>query len=373
MKMKLEIAVLPGDGIGPEITRQSVKVLKAVAERFKHQFYFREAPVGAAGIDYDGNPLPEETLELCRNSDAVLFGAIGTPKYDNDPAAKIRPEQGLLRLRKELGLFANIRTVKAYEKLKNLSPLRPEIISGVDMVIYRELTGGIYFGEKYTSEDGNSATDSCTYNVEEIERIAHLAFEAAQKRGKKLTLVDKANVLETSRLWRKTVTALGKEYPEVILDYLFVDNAAMQMIQYPKQFDVILTENMFGDILSDEASVIGGSIGLLPSASIGKSHALFEPIHGSFPQAAGKGIANPIASVLSAAMLLEHFGLYEEAEVVKNAVEVSLHLEVCTQDINHVHNYNTEKVGDFLEEIIIEAENINLNSENLSLGQMTII
>lgn len=278
MKMKLDIAVLPGDGIGPEITRQSIKVLKAVAERFNHQFYFKEAPVGASGIDFNGDPLPENTLELCKNSDAVLFGAIGTLKYDNDPAAKVRPEQGLLRLRKELGLYANIRPVKTYAKLENLSPLRPEIISGADMVIYRELTGGIYFGDKSTSEDGNSATDSCTYNIEEIERIAHLAFKAAQKRRKKLTLVDKANVLETSRLWRKTVTAMGKEYPDVALDFLFVDNAAMQMIQNPRQFDVILTENMFGDILSDEASVIGGSIGLLPSASIGKSHAMFEQV-----------------------------------------------------------------------------------------------
>ncbi len=371
--MKLKIAVLPGDGIGPEITRQSVKVLKAVAERFKHEFIFEEAPVGAVAIDIDGNPLPEYTLDLCKSSDAVLFGAIGHPKFDNDPEAKVRPEQGLLRLRKELGLFANIRPVKAYEKLKDLSPLRPELISGADMVIYRELTGGIYFGEKSTSEDGRSATDVCTYHVEEIERVAHLAFKAAQLRSKKLTLVDKANILETSRLWRKTVTALGKEYPDVALDFLFIDNAAMQMIQYPKQFDVILTENMFGDILSDEASVIGGSIGLLASASVGEKYALFEPIHGSFPQATGKGIANPVASVLSAAMLLEHFGLTEEAEVIKDAVEVSLHLEVCTQDINHVHNYNTEKVGDFLEEIIIEAENINLNNENLSFGQMTII
>src|SRR5690606_33730726 len=371
--MKLKIAVLPGDGIGPEITKQSVKVLKAVADRFKHNFTFEEAPVGALAMDLEGNPLPEATLELCKNSDAVLFGAIGHPKYDNDPNAKVRPEQGLLRLRKELGLFANIRPVKAYDKLKNLSPLRPEIIRGADMEIYRELTGGIYFGEKSLSEDGKTATDSCSYNVEEIERIAHLAFKAAQKRRKKLTLVDKANVLETSRLWRKTVKALAVEYPDVELDFLFVDNAAMQMILNPKQFDVILTENMFGDILSDEASVIGGSIGLLASASIGKFHALFEPIHGSFPQATDKGIANPVASVLSAAMLLDHFGLTEEAEVVRSAVELSLQLEICTQDINHVHNYNTEKVGDFLEEMIYEEGNINLNNENLSFGQMTII
>lgn len=371
--MKLKIAVLPGDGIGPEITKQSVKVLKAVADRFNHVFTFKEAPVGALAIDLEGNPLPEATLDLCKSSDAVLFGAIGHPKFDNDPNAKVRPEQGLLRLRKELGLFANIRPVKAYEKLKDLSPLRPEIISGADMVIYRELTGGIYFGEKSLSEDGTTATDICTYNVEEIERIAHLAFKAAQIRRKKLTLVDKANVLETSRLWRKTVKSLAVDYPDVELDFLFVDNAAMQMIQNPKQFDVILTENMFGDILSDEASVIGGSIGLLASASTGESHAMFEPIHGSFPQATGKGIANPVASILSAAMLLDHFGLTEEADAVRNAVELSLKLEVCTQDINHVHNYNTEKVGDFLEELIYETGNINLNNENLSFGQMTII
>lgn len=371
--MKLKIAVLPGDGIGPEITKQSVKVLKAVAERFGHKFEFAEAPVGAVAIDREGNPLPDATLDLCKSADAILFGAIGHPKFDNDPGAKVRPEQGLLRLRKELGLFANIRPVKAYDKLKNLSPLRPEIISGADMVIYRELTGGIYFGEKSLSEDGKTATDLCTYNVEEIERIAHLAFKAAQNRSGKLTLVDKANVLETSRLWRKTVKTLAGEYPDVELDFLFVDNAAMQMILYPKQFDVILTENMFGDILSDEASVIGGSIGLLASASIGQKYALFEPIHGSFPQATDKGIANPVASILSAAMLLDHFDLKEEAEVVRNAVELSLQLEVCTQDINHVHNYNTEKVGDFLEELIMEAGNINLNNENLSFGQMTII
>lgn len=371
--MKLKIAVLSGDGIGPEITKQSVKVLRAVADKFNHKFYFEEAPVGALAIDLEGNPLPEATLDLCKNSDAVLFGAIGHPKFDNDPNAKVRPEQGLLRLRKELGLYANIRPVKAYEKLKNLSPLRPEIISGADLVIYRELTGGIYFGEKNLSEDGNTATDTCSYNIGEIERIAHLAFKAAQTRSKKLTLVDKANVLETSRLWRKTVKALAFDYPDVELDFLFVDNAAMQMIQNPKQFDVILTENMFGDILSDEASVIGGSIGLLASASIGESHALFEPIHGSFPQATGKGIANPVASILSAAMLLEHFELIEEAEAVKAAVELSLKMEICTQDINHGHNYNTEKVGDFLEELIYETGDINLNNENINFGQMTII
>ncbi len=371
--MKLKIAVLPGDGIGPEITQQSVKVLKAVADRFDHHFQFEDALVGAAAIDLLDNPLPEATLELCKKSDAVLFGAIGHPKYDNNPDAKVRPEQGLLQLRKGLGLFANIRPVKAYDKLIEQSPLKADRITGADMVIYRELTGGIYFGDKFTAEDGQSATDICTYSVEEISRMAHLAFKVAQQRSKKLTLVDKANVLETSRLWRKTVTKIGEEYPDVALDFLFVDNAAMQMILNPTQFDVILTENMFGDILSDEASVIGGSIGLLASASVGKENAMFEPIHGSYPQATGKGIANPVASILSAAMLLEHFGLVEEAEAVKKAVELSIKLNVCTIDINKDNHYTTEKVGDFLEGLISEVDNISINNENLNLGQMTII
>ncbi|MEO2062974.1 MAG: 3-isopropylmalate dehydrogenase [Christiangramia sp.] len=372
--MKLNIAVLPGDGIGPEIVQQSVKVLTAVADRFDHDFYFEEAVVGAAAIDLLGNPLPDATLELCKNSDAVLFGAIGDPKYDNDPSAKVRPEQGLLKLRKELGLFANIRPVKAYDALIDRSPLKAENIKGADMVIFRELTGGIYFGEKSTSEDGQSASDLCTYSVTEIERISRLAFEAAKTRGKKLTLVDKANVLETSRLWRKTVTTLAeKEFPDIDLDFLFVDNAAMQMILNPKQFDVILTENMFGDIISDEASVIGGSIGLLESASVGAEVALFEPIHGSYPQAAGKGIANPVASILSAAMLLENFGLNAEALSIRKAVEMSIALNVCTPDINKDNHYSTSKVGDFLESVISDTENHMINNENLNFGQMTII
>lgn len=371
--MKLKIAVLPGDGIGPEVTKQAVKVLQAIAERFDHDFDFEEAVVGAVAIDQTGDPLPYETLELCKESNAVLFGAIGHPKYDNDPAAKVRPEQGLLRLRKELGLYANIRPVRAYEKLLEHSPLRPERISGADMVIYRELTGGIYFGEKSTADDGQTATDVCTYSVTEIERLAHLAFKAAGKRRNKLTLVDKANVLETSRLWRRTVTKIAKEYPEVELDFLFVDNAAMQMVLNPKQFDVILTENMFGDILSDEASVIGGSIGLLASASVGAENALFEPIHGSFPQATGKGIANPVASILSAAMLLDHFNLTTEARVIRKAVEESIRLNICTPDLNKNNHYSTEKVGDFLESRIGESEHYRINDQNLNIGQMTII
>jgi 3-isopropylmalate dehydrogenase len=318
--------------------------------------------------------LPEATLDLCKSSDAILFGSIGHPKYDNDPSAKVRPEQGLLKLRKELGLFANIRPVKAYETLLDKSPLKRHIIEGTDISIYRELTGGIYFGEKHLSEDGNVASDLCQYSREEIERITHLAFKASQSRKNKVTLVDKANVLETSRLWRRIVTEIAEEYPDVLLDFLFVDNAAMQMILNPKQFDVILTENLFGDIISDEASVIGGSIGLLASASVGNKYAMFEPIHGSFPQATGKGIANPIAAILSAAMLLEHFELFKEAELIKMAVDKSLKLNITTPDINIKYdNVTTSKVGDFVEDFIHNPKDTNLNFANIHLGQSTII
>jgi 3-isopropylmalate dehydrogenase len=372
--MKLNIAVLPGDGIGPEVTKQGVKVLEAIASEFDHNFIFTTADVGAIAIDNYNNPLPDSTIELCKTSDAILFGAIGHPKYDNDPSAKVRPEQGLLKLRKELGLFANIRPVKAYPSLIDKSPLKENIIEGTDISIYRELTGGIYFGKKQLSKDGNTASDLCEYSRFEIERIAHLAFKAARNRKNKVTLVDKANVLESSRLWRKVVTEISEDYKDVSLDFLFVDNAAMQMILNPKQFDVILTENMFGDIISDEASVIGGSIGLLASASIGETYALFEPIHGSFPQAAGKGIANPIASILSAAMLLEHFGLTNEAKLIQLGVEKSMKLNISTPDINNMYdNVTTSKVGDFIEDFIFNPNEKNINFKNIHLGQSTII
>jgi len=372
--MKLKIAVLPGDGIGPEVTVQAVKALKAIAVEFNHQFSFKSALVGAIAIEATDNPLPDETLDLCKESDAILFGAIGDPKYDNDPSAKVRPEQGLLRLRKELGLFANIRPVKAYNTLLDNSPLKKEIIEGTDISIYRELTGGIYFGEKKLNKEGTTASDLCEYHQEEIERIAHLAFKAAQQRKKKVTLVDKANVLESSRLWRRVVTQLATEYPDVTLEFLFVDNAAMQLILNPKQFDVILTENMFGDILSDEASVIGGSIGLLASASIGGAIGLFEPIHGSFPEGKGKGIANPIASILSAAMLLEHFGLNAEAKRIIAAVDKSLELEITTPDLNSENKHiTTTNIGDFIEDYIMNPEDTNVNFNNVHLGQSTII
>jgi 3-isopropylmalate dehydrogenase len=372
--MKLNIAVLPGDGVGPEVTNQAIKALKAIAMEFDHTFTFTYAPVGAIAIDQTGNPLPEETLDVCEATDAILFGAIGHPKYDNDPSAKVRPEQGLLRLRKSLGLYANIRPVKAYETLIDKSPLKEYIIKGTDISIYRELTGGIYFGEKHLSDDGNVASDLCEYSREEIERIAHLAFKAAQTRKHKVTLVDKANVLESSRLWRKVVTDVATNYKDVELDFLFVDTAAMHMILIPKQFDLILTENMFGDIISDEASVIGGSIGLLASASVGDKFAMFEPIHGSYPQATGKGIANPIASILSAAMLLDHFNLNKEANLIRNAVEKSLKLYITTPDLNTKYDtVTTDKVGDFIEDYIPNPNDTNLNFTNIHLGQSTII
>ncbi len=353
-----KIAVLPGDGIGPEVTAQAIKVLQAVADLFGHDFAFEEGLIGAAAIDATGNPFPEATEALCRQSDAILFGAIGDPKYDNDPSAKVRPEQGLLRMRKTLGLFANIRPVTTYEALAAISPLKDEIIRGVDFVVFRELTGGIYFGEpRGRSEDGQSAFDSCVYAGFEIERIARLAFAAAQKRSGRLTLVDKANVLATSRLWREKVTALAADYPDVKLDFMFVDNAAMQIIQNPAGFDVVLTENMFGDILTDEASVISGSLGLLPSASVGSGVGLFEPIHGSYPQVAGQNRANPVGAILSAAMLLEYaFDLHQEAAAVRAAVTAAINQGYSTEDLNKTGGYGTSEVGDKIVELIKTKE-----------------
>lgn len=347
--MNKSIAVLAGDGIGPEIIKEAIKCLEAVGQRFGHNFSFNSAYVGAAAIDACGDPFPQETLEACLAADAVLFGAIGDPKYDNDPSAKVRPEQGLLRMRKALGLYANIRPVKAYEILEDASPLKPEIIRGVDFVIMRELIGGIYFGEpRGRNEQGDKAFDTMVYDVEGIQRITEKAFEYAYKRRKKLTLVDKANVLATSRLWREYVTAYAKEHPEIEFDTMFVDNAAMQLIRDPKYFDVVLTGNMFGDILSDEASVITGSLGTLPSASIGEKTSVYEPIHGSYPQAAGKNIANPIATILSAAMMLEYeFDMEEEGRAIREAVEYSIEQNFTTSDLANGTQSTTE-VGDFI-------------------------
>jgi 3-isopropylmalate dehydrogenase len=368
-----DIAVILGDGIGPEVTQQSIRVLNAVAEQFGHEFNYEYVLMGADAIDKTGSALPDETIEVCLKSNAVLFGAIGHPKYDNDPTAKVRPEQGLLKLRHCLQLFANIRPINAFPSLHHLSPLKEKNLEGVDFIIYRELTGGIYFGEKKINEDYTEASDLCIYNKAEIERIAHHAFKAAQQRKKKLTLVDKANVLETSRLWRKTVKEIAAQYNDVTVDYLFVDNAAMQIIVNPKQFDVILTENMFGDILSDEASVISGSIGLLPSASIGNTTALFEPIHGSYPQAAGKDIANPIGSILSTAMMLDHFQLVEEAKLVREAVLWTLSNGFVTKDIDPINSYFTSTIGELISDYVSNRIPTDVNQSNIELRKSTII
>ena len=353
--MNFKIGLLAGDGIGPEIVAQAVKVLEAIEKKYHHSFTFTEALVGAVAIDQTGNPYPDETHDICMDSDAVLFGAIGDPKYDNDPKAKVRPEQGLLGMRKKLGLYANIRPVSTFPSLLHKSPLRQDIVEGADFVVVRELTGGIYFGQpRGRSEDLRTAFDTCVYTVEEIERILRLGYDYAAKRDKRLTVVDKANVLGTSRLWREVAQELEQQYPDIETDYMFVDNAAMQIIQWPKKFDVMVTENMFGDILSDEASVITGSLGLLPSASIGTHTSVFEPIHGSYPQAAGKDIANPIATVLSAAMMLDSLDLVLEASNVRDVVTASLEEGMVTEDIAEGKSFKTSEVGDWLAERVLK-------------------
>ncbi len=372
--MKKNITILPGDGVGPEVTAQAVKALEAIGTRFRRQFQIRYADFGAVAIDRHGNPAPQDTLDACLAADAVLLGAVGDPKYDNNPDAPVRPEQGLLRLRKTLEVFANIRPVRTFRPLLNKTPFKPEVLKGVEMLIYRELTGGAYFGAKERSDDNSWASDECRYSNGEISRIAQLAFEAARQRRRRLTLVDKANVLETSRLWRRVVTHLSLEYPDVEVDYMFVDNAAMQLILQPARFDVILTENMFGDILSDEASVLSGSIGMLPSASIGASHALFEPIHGSYPQAAGRNIANPCGAILSVAMMLDYFDMAEEARLVTQAVEWALQSGLQTKDLSPDFYYSTSEVGDLIRDYILErSADTELSVYNTALGQSTII
>lgn len=347
--MKLNIAILPGDGIGPEIIEQAMKVVKAVAKKFNHELTYEYGLTGACAIDKVGDPYPAETHNLCMKSDAVLFGAIGDPKFDNNPKAPVRPEQGLLAMRKKLGLYANIRPVETFESLLHKSPLRRELVEGANFVCIRELTGGIYFGEKGRKDNGNTAFDTNTYTRVEIERILELAYQFAAKRNKKLTVVDKANVLETSRLWREIAQEMAPNYPDIKTEFMFVDNAAMQIIQWPKNFDVMVTENMFGDILTDEASVITGSLGLLPSASIGIHTSVFEPIHGSYPQAAGKDIANPVATILSAAMMFEYaFGLTEEGKAIRDAVAASLEEGYVTIDIADIMSYKTSQVGDWI-------------------------
>ena len=354
---KKTIALLPGDGIGPEVTAQARKVLESVGEVAKISFEFKEGLIGAAAIDTTGDPFPRETQNLCQNSDAILFGAIGHPKYDNDPTAEVRPEQGLLRMRKDLGLFANIRPVKSYDILAEVSPLKNHVVKDVDLVVFRELTGGIYFGERDKTD--NDAFDTCSYSVNEIRRIAKLAFKAAKKRRKKVTLVDKANVLATSQLWREVVKEMAGDFPEIELEFMFVDNAAMKIIQNPGNFDVILTENMFGDILSDEASVITGSLGMLPSASIGSKVGLYEPIHGSYPEAAGQDKANPIAAILSAGMLLDYaFGMVSERRLIENAVQAALVAGKVTADLSDKNPVTTSQFGDIIAKGVKDKESI---------------
>lgn len=332
--MKKNILIVPGDGIGQEVTEVGKSVLVKIAEKFGHEFTFDEALMGHVAIEATGDPLPAETLEKMRASDAILFGAVGHPKYDNDPTAKVRPEQGLLKMRKELGLYANLRPIKLFDELLSASSIKPEILKGSDILFFRELTGDIYFGEKGRKNDNNTAFDIAEYSRYEVERIGRKAFEAARTRGKKLCSVDKANVLETSRLWREVIQALAPEYPDIEVEHIFVDAAAMMLIKDPRRFDVVVTANLFGDILTDEASQIAGSMGMLASASVGDSTGVYEPIHGSAHDITGKGIANPLASVLSAALLLDiSFGLKEESDAIIAAVDQLLKDGFRTRDI----------------------------------------
>ncbi len=350
--MNLKIAVLAGDGIGPEISEQGVSVLTAVAEKFGHQVSYKSALCGAAAIDAVGDPFPEETFNICQEADAVLFSAVGDPKFDNNPSAKVRPEQGLLAMRKKLGLFANIRPVQTFDCLIHKSPLKDELVRGADFICIRELTGGMYFGEKREGDD--MAYDTNKYTRPEVERILKVGYEYAMRRRKHLTVVDKANVLASSRLWRKVAQEMAPQYPEVQTDFMYVDNASMRMIQEPRFFDVMVTENTFGDILTDEGSCISGSMGLLPSASTGTGTPVFEPIHGSWPQAKGLNIANPLAQILSVAMLLEYFDLKEEGALVREAVDASLEANVRTPEIQVEGGakYGTREVGQWIADYI---------------------
>ena len=332
--VKKHILIVPGDGIGQEVTAVGKKVLEAIAVKFNHVFTYDEALIGHVAIEATGNPLPDETLEKMKNADAVLFGAVGHPKYDNDPSAKVRPEQGLLKMRKELGLYANIRPIKLFDELLSASSIKPEILKGADILFFRELTGDIYFGEKGRKNNGDTAFDVAEYSRYEVERIGRKAFEAAGTRRKKLCSVDKANVLETSRLWREVIQKLALEYPDVEVEYQFVDATAMLLIKDPRRFDVVVTANLFGDILTDEASQIAGSMGMLASASIGDGTGVYEPIHGSAHDITGKGVANPLASILSVALLLDiSFGMKAESELVISAVDKVLKAGFRTGDI----------------------------------------
>lgn len=350
--MKLNIAVLPGDGIGPEIMPQAIHVLDAIAKKFGHEFVYNEAICGAHAIDVCGDPFPDETFKVCMDADAVLFAAVGDPRFDNDPTLKVRPETGLLAMRKKLGLFANVRPVATFDCLLHMSPLKEHLIQGADFMVIRELTGGMYFGEKY--QDNDKAFDTDAYTRPEIERILKVAFETAQRRRHHLTVVDKANVLASSRLWRQIAKEMAPQYPDVETDYMFIDNCSMRVLTEPRFFDVIVTENTFGDILTDETSAITGSMGLQPSASLGAHTPLFEPVHGSWPQAAGKNLANPLAQILSAAMMLEHFGLKAEGALIREACNESLLQNVRTPEIQVEggEHYGTKAVGQWITDYV---------------------
>ena len=353
--MKLKIAILPGDGIGPEIMKQGVAVMDAIAAKCGHEFEYEEALVGACAIEACGDPYPAATHDVCMRADAVLFAAVGDLKYDNNPTLKVRPETGLLAMRKQLGLFANVRPVATFDCLLHKSPLKDELLRGADFVVIRELTGGMYFGDKY--QDNDKAWDTDIYTRPEIERILKVAFEMAMTRKKHLTVVDKANVLASSRLWRQIAKEMELQYPEVTTDYMFIDNASMRVLTEPRFFDVVVTENTFGDILTDETSCITGSMGLQPSSSLGEHTPLFEPVHGSWPQAAGQNLANPLAQILSAAMLLEHFGLKKEGQLVRDAVNASLDANVRTPEIQVEGGakYGTKEVGAWIVDYILKA------------------
>ncbi|NJB35825.1 3-isopropylmalate dehydrogenase [Croceivirga sp. JEA036] len=372
--MNLDIALLAGDGVGPEVTQQAVKCLEAIEEIYNHNFKFTPAIVGAQAIETYGSALPKTTLEICQNADAVLFGTVGDPKFNNNPVAQVRPEHGLIQLRKALDLYADLRPVKIFPSLVNKSPLKPEIIKGTDFIVYRELTGGIYFGEKNMNAEGTKASDVCEYTEKEISKIAHLAFKAAKNRKNKVTLIDKANVLESSKLWRKVVGTIAQSYPDVKLEYMFVDHAATELVSNPNVFDVLLTENMFGDIIADEGGVISGITNTLASAAIGDNNGLFHPLHGAYPEQKDKNIANPIAAILAAAMLLEYFKMFEEAMAIREAVNKAINLGIVTKDLDANSTYGTSHIGDFIANHIVDNDDqFNMNNENINLGRSTII
>ncbi|WP_185866549.1 3-isopropylmalate dehydrogenase [Blattabacterium cuenoti] len=350
--MKKNIVIIEGDGIGPEVIKQAIKALNSIGDKFHHEFSYQKVLAGAKAIETVGNPMPKETIDSCLKSDAVLFGSIGDPKYDSYPRG-MRPEDGLLKLRKKMDLYCNIRPIVTYPRV-NKSPIKEKKLEGVNFVIYRELTGGIYFGKKGRSKNGEEAYDYCVYSKKEIERIGEMSFKAARSRNRKMTLVDKANVLETSRLWREVIQKMALDYSDVDLEFLYIDNAAIQILINPRKFDVILTDNMFGDILSDEASILTSSLGLLPSASIGNKKSLFEPIHGSYPQAKGKNIANPLGCILSVSMMLEYFEMPQEKNLLEEAVKSSIQEKISTQDIilDEKNSFSTEEVGDYIENYI---------------------